>query len=173
MGTAVQIERLDWVPLLVDKLEESGAWEQMEDFQFGWYMKLLVKSTRSSRLGYLRLDDGNLWMLAGARSKHFFEKNSAAVMARFKVRQFEGQDWIYNSTMLSVLEEQSTKYRRKKPPGGSQSISPSDLGLKKSETREKVSKKFNSNCEHCHGTGKRILRAHPGKFVECWCWKRD
>jgi hypothetical protein len=158
----------------VDRLEESSAWEDMEDYQFGWYVKLLVKTTRSARLGYLRLDRDKLWLLAGARSKQFFEKNNAVVMARFKTRQFgDGQDWIYNSTMLSVLEEQSQKYRLKKPPRESASISPLNLSTEKSKTKEEPRQQFKEDCEHCHGTGKRVMRSHPGRFVECWCYKAE
>jgi hypothetical protein len=132
------IERLGWIPLLVDVLEESGAWEEMQDFQFGWYMKLLVKLTRSPRLGYLRLDRDKLWQIAGARSKQFFERENAVVMARFKVRDFNGQDWIYSSRMLSVLEDQSEKYYRKKPPRESASISPSVLAFDSKEIKEVI-----------------------------------
>src|SRR4051812_17590354 len=104
---APTIARLNWVPLLIDILMESGAWNEMRDYQFAWYVKLLVQSTRSQRLGYLRLDGQKLWQLAGARSRQFFESENVVVMARFKVRDFDGQDWIYNQRMLSVLEDQS------------------------------------------------------------------
>jgi len=113
--SALEIERLTWIPLLVDRLEESGAWEELRDYQFAWYIKLLVKSTRSSRRGYLRLDTGILWKLAGSHSRDYFERHWSAVLERFKVREIDGEQWIYSPTMLEVLAEQTTKYRRKFP----------------------------------------------------------
>jgi hypothetical protein len=165
--TVRPIERLSWIPLLVDVLEESGAWEEMQDYQFGWYMKLLVKLTRSARLGYLRLDREKLWQLAGARSKRFFEQENAVVMARFKVRDFDGQDWIYSARMLSVLEEQTEKYYRKKPPRNSASKSVSDLNLDSKEIKEDLRPELPYNIERRNELERNddIARAKARGFI--------
>ena len=125
------MEKLDWLPLYIDKLLSSPAWHDMTDFQRGWYIQLLLRSTRSERLGYLPLD-GQLWRLAGARNRTFFEQENARVMACFKVRQFDGQDWIYNPKLLSVMEDQETKYHRK-----TASISQGVLGVDSRKSRSK------------------------------------
>lgn len=127
------MQKLDWLPLYIDELLSSPAYMDMTDSQFGWYMKLLLRSTRSERLGYLPLD-GQLWRLAGARSREFFDRENARVMACFKIRQFDGLEWIYNQKLLSVMEDQSNKYRKR-----SSLISPvfSDVDFGKSTSKEK------------------------------------
>ena len=157
------MEKLDWMPLYIDELLSSPAYLDMSDYQFGWYLKLLLRSTRSARLGYLPLD-GQLWRLAGARSRTFFEQENARVMACFRIRQFDGLDWIYNQKLLSVLEDQSNKYRRK-----SSLISPvlSDFDLGRSTS--KPTSKAKEQCKRCSGKGYFELNAHPGKSAYCDC----
>jgi len=117
------LEKLEWLPLFIDRLLSSPAWQDMEDYQRGWYIQLLLRCTRSERLGYLRLD-GQLWRVAGARTAQFWNNQNAAVMACFKIRQFDGQDWLYNSPLLKVMEKQSTKYRRRNTDKDGLSVSP-------------------------------------------------
>ena len=102
-----EIAKLDWFPLYVDRLMTDDAWE-WPDYKFGWYMKLLIRCARSDRRGYLP-KTADLWVLAGARSKRFFDQESAVVLARFETRQIDGLDWIYNRTLLDVLETQTNK----------------------------------------------------------------
>lgn len=113
----MSLEKLEWFPIYVDRLLSSPAWSEMKDYQRGWYIQLLLRSTRSERLGYLPLD-GSLWRVAGAHSKAMWDNHKAAVMACFKIRTDDGRDWIYNDRLLNVMEEQSVKYRKnpKSPP---------------------------------------------------------
>lgn len=81
----------------------------MKDFQRGWYIQLLLLMTRAKpHIGYLPLD-GQLWKLAGAHSKRYWENQSALVLACFKVREIGGAQWIYNERLLAELQEQSQK----------------------------------------------------------------
>lgn len=80
----------------------------MKDYQQGWYFNLLIESVDSEMPGYLP-NDGQLWELANATSKKFFEKECSPVMACFKSRQIDGRVWIYNAKLLSVYEEQIHK----------------------------------------------------------------
>lgn len=139
------MEKLDWLPLYIDNLLSSPAWLDMKDYQRGWYIQLLLRSTRSERLGYLPLD-GQLWRLAGARSQIFFDQESARVMACFKVRQFDGLDWIYNPKLLSVMEDQSTKYRRRAPPLLSPVFSGFDLGKSTSKAKPESVEEVRAYC---------------------------
>ena len=116
------MEKLTWLPLYIDSLLSSPAWNDMKDYQRGWYLQLLLRSTRSERLGYLPLD-GSLWRIAGAHSRSMWGAHNAAVMACFKIRQYDGKDWIYNERLLSVMEEQSGKYYRKKDPASNSPVS--------------------------------------------------
>jgi hypothetical protein len=83
---------------------------RMTDFQRGWYWQILLKMTRSKPIGYLRLDDGQLWTLAGAHSRQYWETHAALVLACFKVAEFDGHRWIYNQKLLDVLQEQQEKH---------------------------------------------------------------
>lgn len=105
-------EKLTWIPLYIDRLLSSPAWQQMQDFQRGWYWQMLMQSVRSERPGYLRLDS-SLWTTAGAKRKDFFDSHKSIVLACFKVCEMEGQRWIYNERMVQTLEEQVLKYRKK------------------------------------------------------------
>jgi hypothetical protein len=131
------MEKLDWLPLYIDRLLSSPAWKHMKDYQRGWYIQLLLNCTRSKRLGYLTLDE-NLWKIAGAHSRPMWESHKGAVMACFKIRQCDGIEEIYNERLLSVMEEQSGKYHRKKPPGERQSNSPSRFDVDSRKTKEEI-----------------------------------
>ena len=133
------MEKLEWLPLYIDRLLSSPAWQDMKDFQRAWYIQLLLRCTRSERLGYLKMDS-SLWTIAGAKRKDFWDSHKATVLACFKVCEMEGHQWIYNERLLSVMEEQSSKYHRKKPPrdSASDSLSVLDVDSKtiKEEPRE-------------------------------------
>lgn len=107
------MRKLDWVPVYIDDLLSSPAWQDMRDYQRGWYFQLLLRMTRGERLGYLPLD-AMLWKRAGAHCRAYWDNHKAPVMAAFKVRAIDGLEWIYNDKLLRVLEEQSGKYYRKK-----------------------------------------------------------
>jgi hypothetical protein len=106
------MEKLEWLPLYIDKLLSSPAWQDMADYERGWYIQLLLRCTRSERLGYLKMDS-NLWTIAGAKRRDFFESHKSAVLACFKVREMEGHQWLYNDRLLSVMEDQSQKFLRR------------------------------------------------------------
>lgn len=127
------MEKLDWLPLYIDNLLSSPAWQDMKDFQRGWYIQLLLRSTRSERLGYLPVTE-RLWELSGAHRREMWETHKSAVMACFRTRTFDDLDWIYNPKLLSVMEDQSNKYRRR-----SSLISPvlSDVDSGKSTSKAK------------------------------------
>lgn len=132
------MEKLDWLPLYIDDLLSSPAWTDMKDYQRGWYLQLLLRCTRSERLGYLKVD-GNLWRIAGAHSQPMWEQHNGVVMACFKIRHDDGTQWLYNNRLLAVMEDQSQKYLRR--VGGRTSPS-SSLGFLRKEitkTGEEVS----------------------------------
>lgn len=85
----------------------------MRDFQRGWYMQLLLLSAdNSERLGYLKLDS-DLWKLAGAMRKDFFDSHKSVVLACFKTKEIDGEPWIYNERLLKTIEDQLQKLNRK------------------------------------------------------------
>jgi hypothetical protein len=104
------LPKLAWFPLYVTQILGSAAWLQMKDYQRGWYIQLLLLATQSDHPGYLPLD-GSLWRLAGAHAKEYFDKESPVVLACFKRRQMDGQEWIYNEQFLLMLQQQTAKIR--------------------------------------------------------------
>jgi hypothetical protein len=104
-------DQLEWFPLYIDRLLSSPRWQHMHDYQRGWYIQLLLKSARSERPGFLRLDS-NLWRIAGANRPDFFESNKSEVMACFKLREMEGQTWIFNERFVKTIGDQMKKLRK-------------------------------------------------------------
>jgi hypothetical protein len=111
--------KLDWLPLYIQRLKGSEAWK-MPDYQFGWYMKLLIESADSPIPGYLPGSTDKLWRLAGAKSQPYFEKwgGCELVSRLFRRAEIEGQAWIYNERMLKTIHEQNLKLARKKKGAG-------------------------------------------------------
>ena len=123
--------------MYIDQILSSPAWKAMRDYHKGWYVELLLRSTRSEPLGYLPLD-GRLWEIAGAHSRPMWEQHKGAVMACFKTRMIDGKEWIYNQKLLSVMEEQSSKFYRKKSPSISNSPTLSDVDLGKEVLKNNI-----------------------------------
>ncbi len=103
---------LEWFPIYPDRFFSSVPWKSMKDFQRGWYWQLLLQMTRSKPIGYLRFDDGQLWTLAGAHSRQYWDIHAALVLACFKVVKLDGHEWIYNQKLLDVLTEQQEKHEK-------------------------------------------------------------
>lgn len=169
-------EQLEWIPVYIDRLLGSQRWRLMTDFQRGWYWSLIIESVRSERPGYLRLNE-NLWRLAGARSKQFFERENAVVLACFEGREIEGEAWVCSGRLVRTLEEQAQKYRKKvdgfapsierfpkKALSASLGLGSQVLSREKPELREEPDK----HCQKCGGTGVWIHGAHK-REVTCHC----
>jgi len=130
---------LEWFPTYPDKILSSVRWMRMTDFQRGWYWQLLLKMTRSKPLGYLRFDDGQLWMLAGAHSRQYWETHAALVLACFKVAEFDGHPWIFNQKLLDVLHEQQDKHEK--------AVHRGQLGGKRKNSSSSASSSYSSEFE--------------------------
>jgi hypothetical protein len=76
-------------------------------------------------------DDVHLWRLANARTKQFFDREKAVVMACFKRIEDGEKFWIYNERMLTVIKEQTQKVENKgrgnRKSSGTVSVSISSL----------------------------------------------
>jgi hypothetical protein len=132
------MEKLTWLPLYIDDLLSSPAWLDMKDYERGWFLQLLLRCTRSERLGYLKVD-GNLWKIAGAHSLPMWENHNRRVMACFKIRHDDGTQWLYNVRLLAVMEDQSQKYLRRSGGAVSPSTSPDEFRSNSKKTGEEVS----------------------------------
>jgi hypothetical protein len=106
---------LEWFPLYVYRITADARYRGLQDYQQAWFLNLLFASWLSERPGYLP-DDGQLWRLANARTRQFFEKESEPVLRMFEREGSATDDavWIYNRALLQIYEEQVLKFHRKK-----------------------------------------------------------
>src|ERR1035437_6695753 len=162
------MEKLEWLPLYIDKLRSSPAWKDMKDFQRGWYIELLLRCTRSERLGYLKMDE-NLWRIAGAHSQPMWENHKGAVMACFKIRNDDGTSWIYNDRLFSVMEDQSQKYLRR--VGGSSASLSTALGCSKISNSKAKPRSIEEVTAYCEERNKGINAEAFWDFYESKGWK--
>lgn len=95
-----------YMPLYVDDILGSFLFQAMTAEQKGWYLMLLMQCWHSDRGGYLPKDPQLLWKLAGARSRRYFERHSAPVLAKFKD---SGDGWLYNERCLQEYERVQEK----------------------------------------------------------------
>ena len=72
---------LEWFPFYVHRFIGDVRYRAMKDYQQAWYLNLIFASWVSERPGYLP-DDGQLWRLANARTRQFFEKECEPVGSR-------------------------------------------------------------------------------------------
>jgi hypothetical protein len=106
---------LEWFPLYVHSLTNDARYRALKDYHQAWYLNLLFASWISERPGYLP-DDGQLWRLANARTRQFFEKECEPVLCMFEREgsTTDGAVWIYNRAMVEIYEEQVLKFHKKR-----------------------------------------------------------
>lgn len=107
-----QAIKLDWIPLYIHRLKASKRWAQMQDFERGWYMTLIIEAADSAMPGYLPNNDAVLWRLAGAKTKAYFQREGQSVLQCFDGRTDDGV-WIYNRPLLTVIQEQLQRLQNK------------------------------------------------------------
>ncbi len=105
--------KLDWFPLYIHRLKASRTWG-LPDYQWCWFMKLIIELADSDTPGYLPNDVDVLWPLAGARTRDFFLKRDGIGLVDREFRRTADGLLIYNPRLLEVLTEQSEKLHRKK-----------------------------------------------------------
>ena len=106
---------LEWFPFYVHYFAGDVRYRSMKDYHQAWFLNLLFASWISERPGYLP-DDGQLWRLANARTRQFFEKESEPVMRMFEREgtATDGVVWIYNRSMVDIYDQQVLKFHKKK-----------------------------------------------------------
>jgi hypothetical protein len=105
---------LEWFPFYVHRLTTDVRYRALKDYHQAWYLNLMFASWVSARPGYLP-DDGQLWRLANARTRQFFEKESEPVLCMFEREgsATDGAVWIYNRAMVEIYDEQVLKFHKK------------------------------------------------------------
>lgn len=79
-------------------LEKAKA---LKDFQLGWVFRLILKMTfRGGRVPY----DGNLWAMAGARSRQNWDAYSGPVIACFRVAEMgNAEKWLVHDELIRLI----------------------------------------------------------------------
>jgi hypothetical protein len=113
--TAKRPQMLEWFPFYVHRLTGGTGYRALKDYQQAWYLNLLFACWVSNRPGYL-LDDGQLWRLANARTRQFFEKECEPVLRMFEREgtTIDNGLWIYNRVILEIYDEQVLKFHKRK-----------------------------------------------------------
>ena len=152
---------LDWFPFYVHRFVGDVRYRALKDYQQAWYLNLLFASWISERPGYLP-DDGQLWRLANARTRQFFDKDGNAVMSMFEREgsTTDGAVWIYNRTLLKIYDEQVLKFHRKQKKSKKSTLDENTSYL----DFEGILKKENGS-ERC--------ATHPQSGLTQWgsCWE--
>lgn len=147
--------RLDWIP---NKLK---APRHLRDFQRSWFTELRDAMFENAEMqGYLP-KTGDLWRVAGAHDRAFFERNCAAVMACFNSRHLnDDQEVIFYPPLLDLIDSQREKLRgnrrARESPSNSFSQSAFDFEVQKQNQSESVPAKpvqSAPTCRSCKGTG--------------------
>ena len=152
---------LEWFPFYVHRLVGDVRYRVMKDYHQAWYLNLLFASWVSERPGYLR-DDGQLWRLANARTRQFFEKECEPVMRMFEREgtTTDGVVWIYNRVLLDIYDEQVLKFHKRKRKS---SKSTDDSSTSYLDFEGTLKKKEN---------GREECELHPESGLTPWgaCW---
>ena len=152
---------LEWFPFYVHRLVGDVRYRALKDYQQAWYLNLLFASWVSERPGYLP-DDGQLWRLANARTRQFFEKECEPILCMFEREgsMTDGAVWIYNRVLLEIYDEQVLKFhkRRRKSSKSTDDNTTSYLDF------EGTLKKEN---------GREECKLHPESGLTQWgtCWE--
>lgn len=112
MASAPQNPKLIWFPFFIDKAKASKTWN-LPDFQWCWFWKLIINSFDSERPGYLPDNPDELWRLAGAKSRPYFEKwgGRELVSGLFQRTEIDGTNWIYNRRAYQTCVEAMKKLK--------------------------------------------------------------
>ena len=152
---------LDWFPFYVHRFTGDIRYRALKDYHQAWFLNLLFSSWVSERPGYLP-DDGQLWRLANARTRQFFEKEREPVMRMFEREGSitDGVVWIYNPMLLKTYDEQVLKFHRKKRKS---SKITSDENTSYLDFEDTLKKKEN---------GREQCTRHPESGLTQWgrCW---
>ena len=159
--TCQRTQQLDWFPFYVHRVVGDIRYRSLKDYQQAWFLNLLCASWVSERPGYLP-DDGQLWRLANARTRQFFDKERESVLCMFEREgsATDGAVWIYNCTLLDIYDEQVLKFHKKRR----KSSKSTDDGMTSYLDFEGTLKKKENGREECS--------RHPESGLTQWgtCW---
>lgn len=126
--------RLDWIP---NKLKPPP---QLFDTQRDWWRNIVDAMFENDLMqGYLP-KTADLWLLARAHTRAFWNANCAAVMATFESAQIGSQEVIFYRPLLDLIAVQSKKLRGPKHAREGPLSSPSQSDFDFDSKKEKEEK---------------------------------
>ena len=151
----------EFFPFYIDFIRDP-RYRNLKDYQQAWYLNLLVEAWVSERPGYLP-DNEQLWRLANARTRQFFEKERGPVTDGMFEREgstTDGDVWIYNRALVEIYDEQVVKFHKKRR----KSTKSTDDGNTSYLDFEGTLKKKENGREECS--------RHPESGLTQWgsCW---
>jgi len=160
-ATSRRQQLLEWFPFYVHRFVGDVRYRALKDYQQAWFLNLLFASWQSERPGYLP-DDGQLWRLANARTRQFFEKEADAVLCMFEREgtTTDGACWIYHRALVEIYDEQVLKFHKKRQRYSKSTI---DNGTSYLDFEGTLNKKEN---------GREECAVHPESGLTQWgtCW---
>jgi hypothetical protein len=177
-GVKEDAPKLSWIPRgSEDALRPP---REFRDFQRSWFTELLwAMFSHKTMQGYLPVTS-DLWKIAGAHRRDFWDANKSEVMAAFKFKKTAGcGEVMYFPPLIEVIEEQRklVKGRRSRAPNvsncgqkcGGSFISQSsfDFEVQKEEAEKRKSPRSEKPCEFCSGSGVRKFK--PPRKGEFYC----
>lgn len=151
----------EFFPFYIDFIRDP-RYRNLKDYQQAWYLNLLAEAWVSERPGYLP-DNDQLWRLANARTRQFFEKECGPVTDGMFEREgstADGDVWIYHRALVEIYDEQAVKFHKKRR----KSTKSTDDGNTSYLDFEGTLKKKENGREECS--------RHPESGLTQWgsCW---
>lgn len=101
---------LIWIPR--NPFDQLRAPRHLKDFQRSWFDELNLEALANREMqGYLRLTS-DLWRIAGAHNREYFEKHSSAVLACFSRAMMAGGEVIFYPPLIEIIRSQLAKIHR-------------------------------------------------------------
>ena len=102
--------RLPWVPIPANAVK---TWPppDLEDYERGWFWTLIFASLAAEPQGYL-CNSSNLWMIAGAKRRDFWDSKKSRVLARWEIREVDGIEMICFPPLVAIIDKQCSKLRK-------------------------------------------------------------
>jgi uncharacterized protein YdaU (DUF1376 family) len=106
---------LYWLPFSIRDFYADQTVQTMEDYQVGWYLKLLVSAWANG--GFLPFDYDKLWKLAGANSEEAFLNDCEPVLADYEEVEVDGLVKLRNPQLAATFAEKLALWMKKVDAG--------------------------------------------------------
>jgi hypothetical protein len=118
---------LNWIPR--SPHDRLRAPRHLKDYQRSWFEELCWASLDQTEMqGYLPMT-ADLWRLAGAHCRDFWDKQKSAVLACFECATVVGQEVIFYPPLIEIINLQRKKIGNRKRRVSDEEISSISIGI--------------------------------------------